>query len=1045
MVIANFINKQDALVTGLDQYDYGQVLRIQGLNLPTAVEIHFGLEETGGTTTTRIGVTKDGVTDVPIPDSMLENGDTSLDYTIYAFVYLTDETSGKTVHRIKMQVKARSKPELLNKPEDKELFQKAIEAVNQSAKEAEGWAHGREDMPERAADNAKYYAGESAKSAESVKGVEQNVKDMVATIGGIEQQVQDVKEYAGQAKNAAENALLSEQEAKKSEEASLQHRTGAETAENNAELAESNAKKSEQAVEQAKQLVMQMGQEVLNNKSHVDGKVEEFNKTVKDASDAIETAKTDAMDAVETAGTEQTKKVADEGAKQVKAVEDKGQEVLQSIPEDFTTQMQNKLDKQQGSENKGKALVVGEDGNVTVGEVQGGDGIPIINTMSGESPLVVPDSAERVNKGLSIIGNTVQNQDPPPSPDNPQEIKNVGKWNPETQKYEVDIKVTNAKESWDKEQTITLTSDRPITKWDKLVEQDGQIGWLYGSKIYVVTGNEVFESRDGYNIESYTNRFFILNDLLMENDALKPLAYMKCLRHKLYIYAPNIFEEGFETNKSQFHIKFLNERVGISTSDDNAVRTLKYSEYVKKMYKDGNPIEILYATRDTAFIPLSQSEQDAIRALKTYYPTTVITVDGGEVIPSVELTYTADTKNFILNREKAMQAQMLNIQSALISQKISGGGIKVTDSSGLPVEEFSMSGKMEQLQSTGKNLISVPDIEAGSSQQSIPCLLEKDVYISCHEKTAKVSGDIWRIRIMFKDKSSKYLTDSQMEGGNKFVCGTENPIIGIVVRGNNIESGAYRKIQVEYGSAKTSYEPFTCGKPTPSPDYPQPIETTPQGIITVDFTDGTNHQTVELNCPREFTKWDRLQKIDGVWNWVFQSKKIDLSAPEDSGYDRTWHYNNNNNGVYFAYIVQDKKGGNQSSVCETFKNVNVAYGGTHKSEFGIYCDHPTIGVKHLFFRPPNESIITLDNWKDWLKVNKLVVIYETEDTIETIPLSQIEQDKLNALTMYATNTEITNTGGCNMELTYTVDTKSYVDAKIAEVSTAVVQKGIENV
>ena len=56
MIIANFINKQDALVTGLDQYDYGQVLRIQGLKLPTAVEVHFGLEETGGTTTTRIGV-----------------------------------------------------------------------------------------------------------------------------------------------------------------------------------------------------------------------------------------------------------------------------------------------------------------------------------------------------------------------------------------------------------------------------------------------------------------------------------------------------------------------------------------------------------------------------------------------------------------------------------------------------------------------------------------------------------------------------------------------------------------------------------------------------------------------------------------------------------------------------------------------------------------------------------------------------------------------------------------------------------------------------
>lgn len=371
MIIANFTNNQDVRVAGLDQYDYGQVLRIQGLKLPTAVEIHFGLEETGGTTTTRIGVTKDGVTDVVIPDSMLENGDTSLDYTIYAFIYLTDDTSGKTVHRIKMQVNARSKPEQFDRPSDTELFREAIKAVNQSAKEAEGWAHGREDMPERATDNAKYYAGESAKSAESVKGVEQNVKDMVATIDGIEQQVQDVKKFAGQAQSASEKALLSEQEAKKSEQASLQHRTGAETAENNAELAEQNAKKSEQAVEQAKTLVIQMGQQVLDNKNHVDGKVEAFNKVATDASDAIntkkteslteiETAKTNAVGAVGTKGTEQAKKVEDEGTKQVGAVNTEAQKHLKAMQDAVNGIV---TDRQQITQNKEDVTTLKEDFN----------------------------------------------------------------------------------------------------------------------------------------------------------------------------------------------------------------------------------------------------------------------------------------------------------------------------------------------------------------------------------------------------------------------------------------------------------------------------------------------------------------------------------------------------------------------------------------------------------------------------------------------------------------------------------------------------------
>lgn len=228
---------------------------------------------------------------------------------------------------------------------------------------------------------------------------------------------------------------------------------------------------------------------------------------------------------------------------------------------------------------------------------------------------------------------------PSPSTEYPQEIKNVGKWNEGTQKYEIDVKITNAEQNWSKEQTLTLTSDRPITKWDKLVEQGGEYGWLYGSKIYVVTGNEVFESRDGYNIESYTNRFFILNDLLKKNDALKPLAYMKCLRNVQYVYSPNIFEEGFETNINQFHIKLSNDRVGILASDDHAVRTAKFSGYMKKIHKNGNPIEILYATTDTVFLPLSQEEQTQLRNLHSYNDTTHITVDSGEVPCGIKLTY----------------------------------------------------------------------------------------------------------------------------------------------------------------------------------------------------------------------------------------------------------------------------------------------------------------------------------------------------------------------------------------------------------------------
>lgn len=119
------------------QWNYGQILRIQGGNLPKVVEVHFSLEETSGTSVTRIGTTVDGVTEVPIPDSHLENNNCSQDYTIYAYIYLEDGTAGRTEYEIAIPVKARTKPEVPGTPEEPELFRETVKAVNDAADRAE--------------------------------------------------------------------------------------------------------------------------------------------------------------------------------------------------------------------------------------------------------------------------------------------------------------------------------------------------------------------------------------------------------------------------------------------------------------------------------------------------------------------------------------------------------------------------------------------------------------------------------------------------------------------------------------------------------------------------------------------------------------------------------------------------------------------------------------------------------------------------------------------------------------------------------------------
>lgn len=159
-------------VSDLWQWDYGQTLRIQGVKLPAAVEVQFSTTERIGETVTRIGVTKEGVTEVPIPDTLLEGNGASHDYVIYAFIYVENAASGKTEHKIAMNVRARPKPEAHATPEEGELFRQAIATVSESADRAESardLAEGSARTAQGSAEAAEQAKNEAVEAAESIK------------------------------------------------------------------------------------------------------------------------------------------------------------------------------------------------------------------------------------------------------------------------------------------------------------------------------------------------------------------------------------------------------------------------------------------------------------------------------------------------------------------------------------------------------------------------------------------------------------------------------------------------------------------------------------------------------------------------------------------------------------------------------------------------------------------------------------------------------------------------------------------------------------
>lgn len=173
------------------------------------------------------------------------------------------------------------------------------------------------------------------------------------------------------------------------------------------------------------------------------------------------------------------------------------------------------------------------------------------------------------------------------------------------------------------EQTLTLTSDRPITKWDRLVEQGGQIGWLYKSKVY--------DGFDGKN-----NRIELGNKV-------------GNVRHFSVYFASTPNSAGNANSYCDkyigVNISWTKEKFGIFCDWNNGVKFFSApNEKVTnleefKAWLIENPLGLAYETLEPEFVPLPQSEQNAIRALKTCYPTTVITADGGEVDPDIKVTY----------------------------------------------------------------------------------------------------------------------------------------------------------------------------------------------------------------------------------------------------------------------------------------------------------------------------------------------------------------------------------------------------------------------
>ena len=181
-------------------------------------------------------------------------------------------------------------------------------------------------------------------------------------------------------------------------------------------------------------------------------------------------------------------------------------------------------------------------------------------------------------------------------------------------------------------QTATLTSDRPLTKWDKLEKRNGQWGWVYKSdyiddvtEVCKILGQGTFGNVDDYK----TLAFYLYAN--GTNGSIN-LGIDNTLRNQMmcnYFRFGNVYNSS-TPNVFYFNGDYISFRVNAELLPDWSLESPSsqpFVDWLNKKKDEGDPVIIWYPTTEETFAPLSESEQEQMNELYTFRPTTVLSND----------------------------------------------------------------------------------------------------------------------------------------------------------------------------------------------------------------------------------------------------------------------------------------------------------------------------------------------------------------------------------------------------------------------------------
>lgn len=347
ITVATFRGRRDVVTAPLWQYDYGQMLVFDDLELPEAFEVHFGAAMHSGTTITQIG--SDNA--VTIPDAFLLSGK-----NVYAWIFLhEEETDGETEYMITMPVNKRPEPkDDIPEPVEQSAIDQAIAALQRA-------------VTQTAADVISADASATAAS--------QSATDAQTAATQAQGSATSASASASTASTAAATATQKASEAATSAANAASAKTAAETAEANAKAAQTASESAKASAESAVQTATSKAAEASTSATSASGSASAASASASAASESAtlasqsataasgsatsaatsaSTASTKASEASASATSAQTAQTAAEAAQTA------AEEVLESIPSDYSdlSDAVSILEPAATSADVGKTLVV---------------------------------------------------------------------------------------------------------------------------------------------------------------------------------------------------------------------------------------------------------------------------------------------------------------------------------------------------------------------------------------------------------------------------------------------------------------------------------------------------------------------------------------------------------------------------------------------------------------------------------------------------------------------------------------------------------------